>query len=136
GSKVRVAELDIDREWRLPVRRCGLALFLGVLYHLKNPLGVLEALASQARYCLLSTAVTRFAPGEATDISSVPAAFLAGHDGLRGDETNYWIFTEAGLRNVIDRADWDVCDWLRVCDEGSVLWNVQTDERVLCLLRS
>jgi SAM-dependent methyltransferase len=135
-SKVRVTELDIDREWRLPVRRCGLALFLGVLYHLKNPLGVLESLAAQARYCLLSTAITRFAPGESADISHLPAAFLAARDGLRGDETNFWIFTEAGLCNLVDRAGWEVCGWLPVRDEGSVLWGSQADERVLCLLRS
>jgi hypothetical protein len=37
---------------------------------------------------------------------------------------------------LIDRAGWDVCDWLVVGDEGSVLWNTQRDERVFCLLRS
>lgn len=136
GSKVRVAELDLDRNPKLPVKRCGLALFLGVLYHLKNPLGVLEALGEQARYCLLSTAVTRFAPGESTDLATMPAAFLAGRDGLRGDETNYWIFTEAGLRSLIDRAGWEVCDWLALHDQESLLWGSQKDERVLCLLRS
>ena len=135
-SRLRIAEMDLDRNPRLPVKRCGLALLLGVLYHLKNPLGVLEALGKQARYCLLSTAVTRFAPGGSEEIASMPAAFLAGRGGLRGDETNYWIFTEAGLRNLIDRAGWDVCDWLCVRDESSILWETQKDERVLCLLRS
>jgi hypothetical protein len=133
---VRVAEIDIDRDTTLPARRCGLAVFLGVLYHLKNPLGVLEAIGEQARYCLLSTAVTRFAPGESADISRMPAAFLAGRDGLRGDETNYWIFTDGGLRNLIDRAGWEVCDWLALRDDDSLLWGSQKDERVLCLLRS
>jgi len=136
NSKVRIAEIDLDRNPRLPVKRCGLALFLGVLYHLKNPLGVLEAIGEQARYCLLSTAVTRFAPGEAADLSAMPAAFLAGRDGLRGDETNYWIFTEAGLRNLVDRAGWEVCCWLPLRDDDSVLWGSQKDERILCLLRS
>jgi SAM-dependent methyltransferase len=136
GSKVRIVEMDIDRDWRFPVKRSGLALFLGVLYHLKNPLGVLEALGERARYCLLSTAVTRFAPGESRDISEMPAAFLTGRDGLRGDETNYWIFTEGGLRNLIDRAGWEVCCWLPLRDESSLLWGSQKDERVLCLLRS
>jgi SAM-dependent methyltransferase len=136
ASKVRIAEIDLDMQLKLPAKRCGLAVFLGVLYHLKNPLGVLEAIGRQARYCLLSTAVTRFAPGETADLSNMPAAFLAGRDGLRGDETNYWIFTEAGLRNLVDRAGWDVCDWLVLRDDDSVLWGSQKDERVLCLLRS
>jgi hypothetical protein len=136
NSKVRIAEIDLDRNPNVTVKSCGLALFLGVLYHLKNPLGVLEALATQARYCLLSTAITRFAPSECADVSHMPAAFLAGRDGLRGDETNYWIFTEAGLRNLVDRAGWDVCDWLVLRDDQSVLWGAQKDERALCLLRS
>jgi SAM-dependent methyltransferase len=136
ASPLRISAIDVDRDPRLPVERCGLALLFGVLYHLKNPLGVLEALAARARYCLLSTAVTRFAPGAPADVSSLPVAFLAGRDGLRGDETNYWIFTETGLRTLLDRAGWDVCDWLAVRDTESVLWETQTDERVFCLLRS
>ena len=55
---------------------------------------------------------------------------------MRGDDTNYWIFTEGGLRNLIERADWEVYDVLRVRDDESLLWGAQTDERVICLLRS
>ena len=136
GSRLRVSAIDIDRSPRWPAGRGGLALLFGVLYHLKNPLGVMDALAEHARYCLLSTAVTRFAPGGRAEVSSMPVAFLAGRDGLRGDETNYWIFSEAGLRTLLDRAGWEVCDWLAVRDTDSVLWEAQTDERVFCLLRS
>jgi hypothetical protein len=135
-SSVRIEALDVDRDFRLPVRRCGLALMLGVLYHLKNPLGVLESLAAQAHYCLLSTAVTRFAPDRQIDVSATPAAFLAGRDGLRGDETNYWIFSETGLRTLVDRAGWEVRDWMVSRDAGSILWGTQADERVFCLLES
>jgi SAM-dependent methyltransferase len=127
ASSVRIAALDLDRDRQLPVKRSGLALFLGLLYHLKNPYGALETLAGAARYCLLSTAVTRFAPGQQSDVSALPAAFLAGPGGLRGDETNYWIFTEGGLRTLLDRTGWEVCDWLLVRDEDSILWNAQTD---------
>ncbi|MEO8593804.1 MAG: methyltransferase domain-containing protein [Candidatus Solibacter sp.] len=135
-SSVRIEELDLDAEMALPVGRCGLALCLGILYHLKNPYGVLEGLSRRARYCLLSTAVTRFAPNAQADVNSMAAAFLAGRDGLRGDETNYWIFTETGLRTLADRCGWDVCDWMMVGAEDSILWNRQQDERVFCLLRS
>jgi len=135
-SSVRIEDLDLDAGARLPVGRCGLALCLGLLYHLKNPFGVLEQLARHARYCLLSTAVTRFAPDSATEVNGMPAAFLAGRDGLRGDETNYWIFSETGLRTLADRCGWDVCDWIAVGAQDSILWNRQQDERVYCLLRS
>jgi tRNA (mo5U34)-methyltransferase len=156
-SSVRIEPLDLDRPldgaldrasgW--PIGRCGLALFLGILYHLKNPYGVLESLAGCARYCLLSTAITRYAPDalntpdgvalntpKSTPVNEWPVAFLADRDGLRGDETNYWIFSETGLRTLVDRCGWEICDWRVVGDAGSVLWNTQRDERAICLLRS
>jgi SAM-dependent methyltransferase len=136
GSPLRIASADLDRSFELPVPSCGLALFFGILYHLKNPFGVLEALAARARYCLLSTAITQYAPDQQTPLHDVPVAFLAGRDGLRGDETNYWIFTEAALRNLLDRTGWDVCDWSVVDDSESTLWGTQRDQRVICLLRS
>ena len=103
-SSVRIESLDLDGPFQLPVRRCGLALCFGILYHLKNPYSVLETLAASANYCLLSTAITRFAPDQQTEVNHLPVAFLAGRDGLRGDETNYWIFTETGLRTLVDRS--------------------------------
>jgi len=36
----------------------------------------------------------------------------------------------------VDRCGWEVCDWLMVGAEDSILWNTQGDERVFCLLRS
>jgi SAM-dependent methyltransferase len=134
-SSVRIDAIDLDRGFHFPIRRAGLALFFGILYHLKNPYGVLEALAGQARYCLLSTAITRFAPDQ-TGVNHLPVAFLAATDGLRGDATNYWIFSESGLRTLLDRTGWEVCDWMVSAAEDSVLWNTQRDERVICLLRS
>ena len=134
-SSVRIESVDLDNGFQFPLRRSGLALFFGILYHLKNPYGVLEALASRARYCLLSTAITRFAPDQ-SGVNHLPVAFLAGGDGLRGDGTNYWIFSEAGLRTLLDRTGWEVCDWMVSKAEDSVLWDTQRDERVICLLRS
>jgi hypothetical protein len=134
-SSVRLEAIDLDRAFQLPIRQAGLALFFGILYHLKNPYGMLETLASRARYCLLSTAVTRFAP-DRSSVNHLPVAFLAGGEGLRGDGTNYWIFSEAGLRTLLDRTGWEVCDWMITKAENSVLWNDQQDERVVCLLRS
>jgi hypothetical protein len=135
-SSVRIESIDLDVPFRLPVRRCGLAFCFGILYHLKNPYSLLETLAATSSYCLLSTAITRFAPDQQTEVNHLPVAFLAGRDGLRGDETNYWIFSETGLRTLLDRSGWEVCDWLVVGAEDSILWSTQRDERVFCLLRS
>jgi hypothetical protein len=135
-SSVRIAPLDLDGPFHLPLRHCGLALCLGILYHLKNPYRVLETLAGRANYCLLSTAITRSAPDRVTEVSHWPVAFLAGRDGLRGDETNYWIFSETGLRTLVDRTGWEVCDWMVAGGEDSALSTTQPDDRVFCLLRS
>ena len=136
GSSIRIGAADLDARFRLPLRRCGLALFFGVLYHLKNPLGVLENLAAHARYCLLSTAIARATPDGRVDLQAAPLAYLADRDGLKGDETNYWIFSEPGLRVLVDRAGWDVCDWMVTGDPEAILWGGQRDERAFCLLRS
>jgi SAM-dependent methyltransferase len=135
-SPVRIVEADLDRRFRLPVRRCGLALFFGILYHLKNPFGALETLAAGARYCLLTNLIARFTPDRRIDMQDAPLAWLAGRDGLKGDETNYWIFSETGLRTLVDRAGWDVCDWMVTGDSGETLWGAEPDRRVFCLLRS
>ncbi len=135
-SSVRLHSLDLDSHFTLPNGRYGLTLFLGILYHLKNPFGVLELLAARTRYCLLSTAITRFAPDGKTDLRDVPLAYLAGRDGLKGDETNNWIFSEAGLRALVDRTGWDICDWMVTADPEATLWGAQRDERVFCLLKS
>jgi hypothetical protein len=109
-SSVRISSADLDARGELPVRECGLALFLEVLYHLKNPFSVLERLAESARYCLLSTAIAAPSKDQHDGFADLPAAFLAGKDGLRGDETNYWFFTEAALRrSLVDRTGWEVC---------------------------
>ena len=126
-SSVRIEALDLDAGVPLPLRRCGLALGFGILHRLKNPYGVLEGLARRARYCLLSTTVTRFAPDRATPVGDLAVAFLTGSDGMRGDPANYWTFSETGLRTLVDRCGWDVYDWLAPDAE---------DDRAFCLLRS
>jgi len=135
-SSVRTSSADLDALGELPVRECGLALFLGVLYHLKNPFSVLERLAGSARYCLLSTAIAAPSKDQHDGFADLPAAFLAGKDGLRGDQTNYWFFTEAALRNLVDRSGWEVCAWSVVDNPESTTPGAARDQRAICLLRS
>src|ERR1039458_8640104 len=47
-SSVRIEPLDLDGPFYLPLRHSGLALCLGILYHLKNPYRVLETLAAHS----------------------------------------------------------------------------------------
>src|SRR5579862_5219344 len=61
-SNIEIAAYDLDSRFDLPQGPYDLVVVLGILYHLKNPYYLLELLARHARFCLLSTRVTRFTP--------------------------------------------------------------------------
>jgi tRNA (mo5U34)-methyltransferase len=131
GSSVGIHAMDLDADFALPANEYGLVLLLGVLYHLKNPFLVLEKLAKHTRYCLLSTALTCTVPAVEADVPNSPLGFLASERELNGDATVYWIFTDAGFRRLLDRTNWEICDY-RVLPTGD-RW---TGLRVFCLAKS
>ena len=136
-SSVQIHELDLDNNFEIPEGRYGLALLLGILYHLKNPFYVLETISKRARYCLLSTRITRLLPDRMTDVSKIPMAYLLGETELNEDATNFWIFSEAGLRRIVERANWRVVAFRTIGDtEGSDPVSLDHDERAFCLLES
>jgi tRNA (mo5U34)-methyltransferase len=101
GSRVRIHDIDLDRQFRLPRETYGLVLLLGILYHLQNPYYALRQLARQARYCLLSTRVARFAGPERTPVGHLPVGYLVAPHATNNDPTNYWIFTPVGLERLV-----------------------------------
>jgi tRNA (mo5U34)-methyltransferase len=148
GSSIEIREVDLDKHFALPGERYGLAFFLGILYHLKNPFGALESLAQVSRHAVLSTRIVRYnlaskARGSASlnrervELRTVPMAYLVGADETNHDSTNYWMFSEAGLRRTLDRAGWDVLDFTTFGnDRTSDPATNEGDERAFCLLRS
>jgi len=137
GAAVELFERDLDGRFTLPEARYGLALFLGTLYHLKNPFYALEAVARQARYCLLSTRVARVAGGGQVNFHDLPMAYLLDAGEANADSTNYWIFSEAGLRRLLHRSGWDVLAWTATGDtQASEPARREADERAFCLLES
>lgn len=137
GSNIEIHELDLDSNFEIPSGDYGLALLLGILYHLKNPFYVLEAISKRARFCLLSTRITRFLPDRKTDVSKVPMAYLLGEDELNADITNFWIFSEAGLRRLVERANWRVVEFVPIGDtKASDPHSLDHDERAFLLLES
>lgn len=137
GSAVEIFEMDLDGRFALPRERYGLALLFGALYHLKNPFYLLETLAKRARYCLLSTRIARFAPDRRTQFRDLPVAYLLDAREANGDATNYWIFSEAGLKRVCDRAGWQVEAYTTTGDTvHSDPAHNDADERAFCLLKS
>jgi hypothetical protein len=136
-SAVEIHEVDLDSQFQLPVPRCGLALLLGVLYHLKNPFFVLEKLAEHCRYCIFSTTATRFSPGGQTDLQELPVAYLLDDGELNSDATNYWVFSEAGLGRLLKKTNWEVLEYAAWGDtRASVPDSARRELRVFGLLKS
>jgi len=137
GSAVEISEVDLDRQFALPRQTYGLVLLLGVLYHLKNPFYVLEALSKRARYCLLSTRIARYTPDHLTDLEKIPVAYLLGDRETNDDPTNYWIFSRAGLMQLFQRTGWLVRDFATAgAERSSDPIHADHDERAFCLLES
>jgi tRNA (mo5U34)-methyltransferase len=137
ASNIQIADVDLDSQFKLPHSNYDLALFLGILYHLKNPLYVMERLAMHTRYCVLSTRVARYFPDDKPMPQDQPIAYLLGEDELNRDDSNFWIFSHAGLKRLIERAHWKILDYASVGDtQLSTPVDPKRDERVFCLLES
>ena len=137
GSGIQIAEVDLDSQFQLPRRQYDLAVFLGILYHLKNPMYVMEQLARRTRFCVLSTRVARyFADGRPMQ-QGQPIAYLVGAEELNRDPGNFWIFSHAGLKRLFERTHWRVLDYASVGDtQTSSPVGSKQDERVFCVLES
>ena len=135
-SSVPVEVIDLDSQFRLTEEIYGLAMFFGVLYHLKNPYYVLESLAARARYCLLSTRIAQQTPG-GTSMENEPLAYLLDPSESNDDATNYWIFSEVALRRLLVRSGWDLLDfYVMGVEHGSEPARLDRDQRAFCLLKS
>jgi tRNA (mo5U34)-methyltransferase len=135
-SSVPLEIMDFDSQFRLSEEVYGLAICLGVLYHLKNPYYVLETLAARARYCLLSTRIARQTP-RGTSMKDEPLAYLLDPCESNNDATNFWIFSEKALQRLVDRTGWNVLDFhVTGVIHGSEPARLDRDGRAFCLLES
>ncbi len=136
NSEVNIFDIDLDSQFKLD-RRYDILIFLGILYHLKNPYYLLETLAGKCRYLLLSTRIARHLKAGGPDVSSLPIAYLLSPTEANNDATNYWIFTETGLRRLIDRAGWKIAGFRSVGDTiNSNPQDNHHDERAFAVLES
>lgn len=93
----RVEDIDID-VMDLAVERVGtfdVVLFLGVLYHLRDPLTALERVASVTKDLLILETVV-----DMVGISRPAAAFYPGRD-LNDDPTNWWGPNHAAVEGML-----------------------------------
>ncbi|HLX46460.1 MAG TPA: hypothetical protein VKR43_23595 [Bryobacteraceae bacterium] len=136
-SNVEIREVDLDSQFAVPERRFGLTLFLGALYHLKNPFYILETLAKCSEYCIVSTRIARRFPhmGRIPDAATV--AYLLDAEELNADDSNFWIFSHAGVKLLFKRTRWTICEYQALGDTvDSDTTSLDHDERAFCLLRS
>ena len=133
NSSVEIYEADLDSDFKLPQARYPAAFMFGILYHLKNPFYVLEALCRRARYCFLTTRIARFAPDRRTPLHDVPVGYLVDRTETNDDPTNYWIFSEPGLLRLLERTGWVVRDFRtfgNTSESDPASW--EGDERAFC----
>lgn len=133
-SKINILEYDVDRNVELD-RDYGFTFAMGILYHLRNPLYFLNMLCMHSEYVLLSTRIASHAP-DGTEIKNISVGYLVGSDELNGDPTNYWIFSLAGVRQLIKRSGFNIVGELCIGEVGKSTPHVNNeDERYFALLK-
>jgi 2-polyprenyl-3-methyl-5-hydroxy-6-metoxy-1,4-benzoquinol methylase len=136
NSSITVRSIDLDSPGELTTDRYDAVFLLGVLYHLKNPFSLLERLARVTRYCFLSTRIAR-QTADGAPLSKYPVAYLLGAEECNNDCTNFWIFSDTGLKRLIDRAGWNILAYGALGDIGhSTPADPNHDERAFCVLES
>jgi tRNA (mo5U34)-methyltransferase len=136
-SNVAIHSADLDSQFTIPRERYGMVLFLGLLYHLKNPYFALETLSARARFCLLSTRIAKYGPDRKRLLEDLPLAYLVAPQETNNDATNFWIFSKTGLERLFSRTGWRVRDYLSVGNvQNSDPASVEGDERAFCLIES
>jgi SAM-dependent methyltransferase len=119
GHTGRVIERDIDLGFELD-RDYDLALFLGTMYHLRNPALALLRLAERCERMLLSTRVITHLPPQHASIAvaSAPIGYLLDTLELNQDPTNWWLFSPAGVTRLLNRCGWTALASRIVFDES------------------
>ncbi len=136
GSRLEIHEIDLDA-LAFPHGSYDLIILLGVLYHLRNPFYALEQMARYGTRCLLSTRVARRLPGGKSLPKDAAWAYLLDENEIAGDDSNYFVFSDAALRLLLKRTHWRVLDYLSTGAGGnSEPVRLDRDERVFCLIQS
>jgi hypothetical protein len=68
-------------------------------------------------------------------LSEYPLAYLVGPQECNNDDTNFWIFSDHGLKRIIDRTGWKLLSYVTIGDTvSSTPADPERDERAFCLL--
>jgi tRNA (mo5U34)-methyltransferase len=134
NSSVTIRSVDLDAQFPLSGEKYDAIFLLGILYHLKNPYFVLESLARITKYCFVSTRIAK-QTSDGQCLSPYPVAYLVGPQECNNDDTNFWIFSDGGLKRLIERTGWNVLSYVTIGDTiNSTPADPARDERAFCLL--
>lgn len=137
ASDVTIHELNLDAYFDWPRAQYGLVFFMGILYHLRNPFYVLESLAKVTRYALISTRIAQYSPDLKTRFAEFPVGYLLHSTEANNDATNFWIFSDAGLRRILERTGWKIVDYMTAGNTNkSDPASSESDERAFALVQS
>ena len=107
NSSVAIRSVDLDSQFSLAGQKYDAVFFLGTLYHLKNPFFLMESLARLTKYCFVSTRIAK-QTADGQSLSPYPVAYLLGPQECNNDDTNFWIFSDHGLKRLIERTGWNL----------------------------
>lgn len=96
--------------------RSDVIFFLGILYHLPNPIRVLRKLSVVAPHMFLSTRIFDVLPEEGDSGRSLQhrrLGYLLDPAEANNDNTNWWVMSEAGLNTMLSRSGWCIENSLR-----------------------
>jgi len=97
NSRCRSLEIDV---FELDPAKHGtfdVVLFLGVLYHLKDPFGGLQRAAAMCRdHLIVETMISQ---------NEIPTAIMEFTPSLEGDTTNFWVPNTACLVAMLNYLD-------------------------------
>jgi tRNA (mo5U34)-methyltransferase len=106
-----------------------LVLFLGVLYHLRNPLLALDQIRTMIKPGGLLFAESQLSTDDRLNTLDIPVWQFYPRNTLNNDETNKWAPNLSGLKFAVEEAEFIVQDSLLYGNRGYVKSQAVTDSR-------
>ncbi|MHC4778653.1 MAG: glycosyltransferase, partial [Planctomycetota bacterium] len=136
NSEVHILETDLDvfTGWE-NVKPSETCIFLGILYHLRNPVFAMTRLAEKTKSMIMSTKVFDVLHGQ--DCSRNGLGYFYYEAECNDDASNWWCFTDEGLQRLINRTGWEIVSYERFgCRDGADPVSLDGDGRAFAYLRS
>lgn len=72
-----------------------------------------------------------------TSLFTIPVAYLLDERESNNDPSNYWIFSDAGLKRILKRTGWDICDYITIGNTANSDPAIsEGDERAFLFMKS